>query len=71
MKPIKSEDLARTFHKPSATTADVTASQSLPLPADLRGFQSRHPSHHRSASSARPQRACARSAVYAFEVRVV
>ena len=34
-------DLARTFHKPSTTTAYLTASQSLPLLGDLRGFQSR------------------------------
>ena len=33
--------LARTSHKPSTTTADLTTYQSLPLPADLRGFQSR------------------------------
>ncbi len=32
-------ELARTIHKPSATTADLTASQSHPLPSDRRGFQ--------------------------------
>ena len=31
--------LTRKFHKPSATTADITASQPLPLLGDLRGFQ--------------------------------
>ncbi len=31
--------LARTFHKPSAATTDVTAPQSLLFSGDLRGFQ--------------------------------
>ena len=33
------EELAQIFHKPSTTTADLAASQSLSLPDDLKVFQ--------------------------------